>query len=73
MTTIQVNPCIEAEDGVSRCETPEAMFFAVHSGEPGNYEWVTDLSNIDHAHHFARALAETHGYTLEDNTLEDNP
>lgn len=43
------------------------MFFAVYSGEPGNYEWVADLSNIDHARHFARALAETHGYTLEDN------
>ena len=77
MRIIQVNPCIEAEDGISRCETPEADFFGIYLSEfdpdgpegcAGCYEWVADLNNIDHARHFARALAETHGYTLEDNT-----
>lgn len=68
MPIIQVNPCVEDEDGVSRCETPEAMFFAVYTGAPGEYEWVADFTNIDHARHFGRALAETHGYELEDNT-----
>ena len=68
MPIIQVNPCVEDEDGVSRCETPEAMFFAVYTGAPGEYEWVADFINIDHARHFGRALAETHGYELEDNT-----
>lgn len=76
MPIIQVNPCVEDESGVSRCETPEAMFFGVYlsehdpeeKGYAGCYEWVADFTNIDHARHFGRALAETHGYELEDNT-----
>jgi hypothetical protein len=68
MTIIQVNPCIEDEGGVSRCETPEAMFFGVYSCAPGEYEWVADFELREHAVLFARALAETHGYTVEDNT-----
>ena len=67
-TFIQVNPCIEAEDGVSRCETSEAMFFGVYSGRPGEYEWVADFVQASHALEYARGLARIHGYELEDNT-----
>lgn len=68
MTFVQVNPCTEDESGVSRCETPEAMFFGVYVGRPGEYEWVADFVQRGRALLFATKLCEQHGYTLENNT-----
>ena len=67
-THIQINPCVEDEDGISRCETPEAMFFGVYVGSPGGYEWVADFVQVDLAKMFAYILYMKHGYTIEDNT-----
>lgn len=67
-TYVQVNPCMQDDDGVSRCETPEAMFFGVYVGRPGEYEWVADFVQAGHALMFATRLCGQHGYELENNT-----
>ena len=76
MRVIQVNPCLNMDNGTERCETPEADFFGVYlsdfdpeeKGYAGCYEWIADFVQLGQALHFAQCLCETHGYTLENNT-----
>lgn len=74
MKTIQVNPCIELENGVERCEVSEADFFGVYLSEsddedlPGCFGWVADFVQKGDALRFAHELCERHGYRLENNT-----
>lgn len=76
MRVIQVNPCLNMDNGTERCETPEAGFFGVYlsehdpeeKGYAGCYEWVADFIQRGHALLFATKLCEQHGYTLENNT-----
>ena len=67
--TIQIRPCKDDEDGqVLWCETPEADYFGVYVGVPGDYEWVADFLSRTDAQNWAWEVAQNHDSTVEDLT-----
>ena len=70
--TIQIVGCVEDldEGEVHPFVADEhADYFSLYLGEPGAYLWLADFANKGDAELFAAFLAQTYGYTIDDQTF----